>query len=460
VHRAASPGKLTFQGVTTLSDAHTAKKSLFAIVCLVLAALGLAACGSTSASTDPSAKGKGKGRGDAGPVPVVVTTVTQKDVPIEIQVVGNIEAYSNVSIRPQISGQLTSVHFNEGEFVKKGDLLFTIDPRPYEAQLAQLEANLLKDVALQGQAEANLARDKATEEYAKAQAVRYQQLFEAKLISKEQVGQFVANADALAQSVQADAASIQSAKAQAVADKAAISNAQVQLSYTTIKSPLDGRTGNLTIKMGNVVTANTTDMITINQVEPIYVTFSVPEARLGDIKHYNGNGGQLPVMSRPQDGDPTPEQGVLTFIDNTVDTTTGTIKLKGTFPNKAHRMWPGQFVNVVLRLTTQTHAVVVPNQAVQTGQDGQFIYVVKADRGVDVRKVTVGARIGEDLVIEKGVEAGETIVTEGQLRLSPASKVQFGEGRGRGGRSGGTDGGGKGGDSGGDKGPQRRPTGP
>jgi multidrug efflux system membrane fusion protein len=277
----------------------------------------------------------------------------------------------------------------------------------------------------------------------------------------------VANADALSQAVKADRAAIESARAQSAADKAAVDNAKVQLGYTKIMAPLDGRTGNLSVKSGNIVTANTTDMISINQVEPIYVTFSVPEARLAEVKRYNGSGGKLPVISRPQDGDNTPEQGVLTFIDNSVDMTTGTIKLKGTFPNKGHRMWPGQFVNVVLRLTTQPNALVVPNQAVQTGQDGQFIYVVKPDRTVDARKVAVGVRVGEDLVINSGVEAGETIVTEGQLRLAPNSRVQIGEGRGRGGRGGGGDGAPRGGDQpqggsgpGDGKGGQRRPTGP
>jgi multidrug efflux system membrane fusion protein len=170
-------------------------------------------------------------------------------------------------------------------------------------------------------------------------------------------------------------------------------------------------------------------------VEPIYVTFSVPEARLGDIKHYMA-GGKLKVIARPQDGDNKPEQGQLTFVDNAVDMTTGTIKLKGTFPNTDHRMWPGQFVNVVLRLTTQPNATVVPNQAVQTGQDGQFVYVVKEDRTVDARRVTVGPRVDQDLVISSGLEPGETIVTEGQLRLAPGSRVQVGDGRGKGGGGG------------------------
>jgi multidrug efflux system membrane fusion protein len=401
----------------------------------------MVACSSAGSTTDPPAtggggKGKGKGKGEGGAVPVVVATVTQRDVPIELTVVGNVEAYSTVSIRPQISGQLVNVHFKEGDFVKKDALLFTIDSRPIEATIAQLEANLSKDLAQQSLAEANLKRDSAQADYARQQAIRYQKLFDEKVVSKEQVEQMASTADAQAQVVQADRAAIESAKAQAVADRAAIANARVQLSYTTIRSPLDGRTGNLTVKLGNIVTANTTDMIGIVQVEPMYVTFSVPEARLADVKRYNAN-GKLPVIARPQDGGDKGDQGSLTFIDNAVDMTTGTIKLKGTFPNRDHRLWPGQFVNVVLRLTTQPNAVVVPNQAVQTGQDGLFVYVVKEDRTVEARKVTTGPRVAEDLVINSGLQVGETIVTEGQLRLAPNSRVQFGEGRKGGGGGGG-----------------------
>jgi multidrug efflux system membrane fusion protein len=400
----------------------------------------MAACSSAGSTTDPPAtgggKGKGKGKGEGGAVPVVVATVHQRDVPIELTVVGNVEAYSTVSIRPQISGQLLNVHFKEGDFVKKDALLFTIDSRPIEATIAQLEANLSKDLAQQSLAEANLKRDSAQADYARQQATRYQKLFDEKVVSKEQVEQTASTADAQAQVVQADRAAIESAKAQAVADRAAIANARVQLSYTTIRSPIEGRTGNLTVKLGNIVTANTTDMISIVQVEPMYVTFSVPEARLGDVKRYNA-AGKLLVTARPQDGNDKGDQGSLTFIDNAVDMTTGTIKLKGTFPNRDHRLWPGQFVNVVLRLTTQPNAVVVPNQAVQTGQDGLFVYVVKEDRTVEARKVTTGPRVDQDLVINSGLAPGETIVTEGQLRLAPNSRVQFGEGRKGGGGGGG-----------------------
>jgi multidrug efflux system membrane fusion protein len=237
------------------------------------------------------------------------------------------------------------------------------------------------------------------------------------------------------QILEADRASISSAEAQISADQSAINNLNIQLGYTTVKATQDGRTGNISQKAGNIITANTTDLATIYQVEPIYVTFAVPEARLADIKRYS-EASKLPVAARAQDGSGAVETGELSFIDNTVDTSTGTIKLKGTFPNKQHKLWPGQFVNVVLRLTTRSNAVVVPNQAVQTGQDGTYVYVVGEDRAVSVRPVKTGPRVDQDMVIDEGLKGGETVVTEGQLRLQPGSKVQVrgqqtGEGRPR-----------------------------
>jgi len=389
----------------------------------------------TAENTDPNAKGKGsgfggggaKGRGRSldggGPVPVVVAQVRQKDVPIELTVVGNAEAYSTITVIPQVGGQLTDVYFMEGDYVKKGDKLFTIDQRPLAAQLAQAQANMARDNALLNQSQANLARDTASEAYARAEAGRYAKLFDEKIVSREQADQYKTNADTLVQSLLADRAAIESARAQIASDQAAIDNAKVQLSYTTIPSPIDGRTGNLMFKLGNVVSANQTNLITITQVEPIYVTFAVPEAALSDVKRYMAQ-GKLPVTALTQDGQAELERGVLSFVDNNVDMTTGTIKLKGTFPNTNRRLWPGQYVNVVLRETTRPHALVVPNQAVQSGQDGSFVYVVKPDRTVMVAKVTVGPRVDQDLVIESGLQQGDTVVTEGQLRLAPGSRVQ------------------------------------
>jgi len=378
-------------------------------------------------STTPQQQGR---RGDGGgPVPVVVTTVTQKDVPIDIQVIGNVEAYSTITVKAQAGGELTNVYFHEGDYVKKGDLLFTIDQRPFQAQLSQAEANLARDTAALSQAEANLARDVAQEKFAQSQASRMDELFKAGVMSKEQTDQQRSSADALSQAVNADKAAIESAKAQIGAAKAAIDTAKVQLGYTTIRSPIEGRTGNLMVKQGNIVAMNTTDLITIAEVQPIYVTFSVPEANLAEVKRYMAE-GKLPVTVTPQDDTSKKETGVLTFIDNTVDATTGTIKLKGTFQNADRALWPGQFVRVALRLTTRSDAVILPNQAVQTGQEGQFVYVVKQDRTVEFRPVVTGARVDQDLVIEKGVQPGETVVTEGQLRLAPGSRIMLRDERG------------------------------
>jgi multidrug efflux system membrane fusion protein len=380
---------------------------------------------------------------------VVVAKVTQKNVPIEVASVGNVEAYSTINVVPQVGGQLMEVYFHEGDYVMKGAKLFMIDPRPLEAMVAQAEANLARDEALLQQAQANLARDTANQKYARDQADRYGKLFEQGIVSRDQGEQLASNADALSQLVLADKASIESAKAQILADQASISNIKLQLAYTTIYSPLDGRTGNLTVKGGNIVTPNTTVLTTITQVEPSYVTFSVPEARLADIRRYMAQ-GTLQVEARGQAGTDT-DQGQLTFIDNNVDATTGTIRLKGTFQNASRKLWPGEYANVKLRMSIQQNALVLPNQAVQTGQDGTYVYVVKDDRSVELRPVTTGLRMDQDMVIDKGVQAGETVVTEGQLRLAPGSRVQMGGANGRGGGIGRGGGDSKGGSQGSDK---------
>jgi len=389
--------------------------------CLALAALVPIGC--TSKGSQPSAR-----KGEGG-VPVTVTTVTMRDVPIEVQVIGNVEAYSTITVKAQVGGELTRVYFREGDYVNAGDPLFTIDSRPLQAQLNEAEANLARDEAQSGQAEANLVRDRAQQKYAQSQAERYARLFQAGVISREQFEQMGSNADALAAASSADEAGIRSAKAAIVAAKATVDNAKVQLSYTSIRSPINGRTGNLAIKQGNIITANNTDLTTINQVQPIYAKFSVPESQLPAIKRYMAQ-GPLTVIVTPQSDTSVQERGVLTFVDNTVDATTGMIKLKGTFPNAARRLWPGEFVRVTLRLTTQSNALVVPNQAVQTGQEGPFVFVVKPDRSVESRPVVTGARMDQDMVIESGLRPGETVVTEGQLRLAPGIKVTIRSGRG------------------------------
>ena len=403
---------------------------------LALALCGCGNSGATAAKTDAPGGGGGKGGGrrGGGDVPVTVANASHRDVPVEIQVIGNVEAYSTITVKAQVGGQLVGVYFKEGDFVKKGEKLFDIDPRPLEAAYNQVVANIARDQAALLQAQANMARDQANAKYQDAQAKRYAELFQAGVISKDQAEQLRASADASAQAVNADQAAIASAQAAIGASTATAENAKVQLGFTTIYSPINGRTGNLTVKQGNVVTANNMDMMTINQVEPIYVTFSVPEAQLTAIKKYMAL-GSLTVRTRPQDADTADEErGALTFVDNTVDVTTGTIKLKGTFPNTDHKLWPGQFVRVTLRLTTQQNAVVVPNEAIQTGQTGAFVYVVKQDKTVESRPVVTGARVEQDMVVSEGLAVGETVVTEGQLRLAPGSKVVVRDGRGEAGR--------------------------
>lgn len=391
-----------------------------AIATLTTAAVLLLGCSGGSAA----AGGKDKKADKNAAVPVSLTTVGMRDVPVEIQVIGNVEAYSTINVIAQVSGQLTEASFKEGDYVKKGDLLFTIDPRPYEAAIQQADANIARDRAMLAQAQANLSRDQAQAKYATSNAGRYKQLVTEGIVSKDQSEQIQSNADAIGQAVAADRAAIESAKANIGASQAALETAKVNLSYTKIVSPIDGRTGNLTVKQGNVVTANATNLISINEVEPIYVTFAVPESHLTAIKTAMAQGHQLEVFATPQGDDSVKTQGKLTFVDNNVDVSTGTIKLKGTFGNQDRKLWPGEFVRVILRLATHANAVTVPNQAVQTGQNGQFVYVVRADQTVESRAVVTSTRVDQDLVVDKGLKPGETIVLEGQLRLAPNMKVK------------------------------------
>ena len=423
-------------------------RSFLIVSGLVLLAVATGCSG--SAATGSGGGGRGRGRGDGGAaVPVVTTKVAERDVPVDIAAIGNVEAFTTISVRSQVTGQLEQVAFREGDFVKKGQVLFTIDKRPFEANLQQAQANLVRDQALLNQAEAQLARDGAQAEYQQLSSERQANLLKQGIVSKDVAEQTRAQADATAASVKADRAAVESARAQLVAQQALVDSAKVQLSYTTISSPIDGRTGNLTVKSGNLVNANTTELMTIAQVEPIFVTFAVPSVQLPQISSRLGK-DRIAVTAQPQDGVPTAVEGDLAFIDNIVDASTDTIKLKGRFENKDHRLWPGQFARVSLRVTTIPHAMVVPGQAIQTGQDGQFVFVVKPDSTVDQQTVTVGQRVGDDVVVEKGLKPGQTVVTEGQLRLEAGTKVQSGDGRGRfdgaggGGRRGGRRGGGQG----------------
>jgi membrane fusion protein, multidrug efflux system len=408
---------------------------ILSIIACGLAGLGAAACTSGTSAAGP---GSGGGRGRGGDVPVVTTQVAEKDVPIDLAAIGNVEAYTTISVRTQVTGQLREAAFHEGDTVKKGDLLFSIDRRPFEAAVQQAEANFARDQALLSQAEAQLNRDAANAEYQQLTAERQAQLVTRGIVSKDVAEQARAAADATNATAKADKAAIDSARAQLVAQRAAVDNAKVSLDYTTIRSPIDGRTGNLAVKVGNLVTANQTELMTIAQIQPAYVTFSVPATNLPAIKRHMAD-SKLLVVATPQDAEVRPAEGTLSFVDNGVDMTTDTIKLKATFPNTDRALWPGQFVRVSLRLATLPHAMVLPSQAVQTGQDGQYVFVVKPDSTVEQRPVTSGQRLDQDVVIEKGVRAGETVVTEGQLRLEPGSRVTTdlnsaggGSGRGRG----------------------------
>jgi multidrug efflux system membrane fusion protein len=327
-------------------------------------------------------------------VPVVAATVSQKDVPVQLHAIGNVLPYSTVTVRAQVTGELTGVFFKEGQDVKKGDLLFTLDRRPYEAAL--------------NQAEGTLARDLAQAQNADLQARRYATLLEDGVVPKEQYDQMESNRKALEATVRAD--------------QAAVENAKVQLQYCSIYSPIDGRTGNLLANQGNLIGANNTSLVVINQVKPIYVSFALPESQLADVRKYASSGELKMQAVIPNE---KPSEGALTFIDNAVDLTTGTIKLRGTFPNADELLWPGQFVDVMLGLTVRPRAIVVPSQAVQTGEQGQYVFVIQSNMTAELRPVTVDSTMNGQSVIAKGLQAGEQVVTDGQSRLTAGSKVEL-----------------------------------
>jgi membrane fusion protein, multidrug efflux system len=329
-------------------------------------------------------------------VPVTVGTVMRKSMPVELAAIGNVQPYSTVAVKALINGELTEVHFREGQDVRKGDLLFTIDPRPYQAALAQ--------------AEAALARDRAQAKNAEADARRYAELVEKDYVTQEQFDQTQAASAAAQATVQAD--------------EAAVEAARVNLGYCTIRSPIDGRTGNLMVHAGNVIKANDVPLVTINQITPVYVAFSVPEQQLSEIKK-RAAAGKLDVLALLAASGAEPNHGQLSFIDNAVDPSTGTIQLKATFPNRSRSLWPGEFVNVRLVLSQESNAVVAPARAVQTGQEGEFVFVVKSDDTVESRPVTVARTVDQDAIIEKGLDPGERVVTDGQLRLVPGARVEI-----------------------------------
>jgi multidrug efflux system membrane fusion protein len=329
-------------------------------------------------------------------VTVLVGEAKAQDVPMEINAIGGVRAYSTVSVRSQITGPIEQVHFEEGREVKAGDLLFSLDQRPWQAAL--------------NQAQANLQRDEAQMINARLQFERTSNLFQSRIASQQDMDTAQAN--------------LLVAQSTVMADKAAITNAQVSLGYTEIRAPIDGRTGNVEAKRGNVVKAPDDVLVTITQMRPIYVAFSVPEQSLPAIRERSSESALVVKAFAPGDTNRI-AVGELTFIDNTVDTNTGTILLKGTFANTNRVLWPGQFVQITMTLSNLAQAIVVPSQAVQTGQGGEFVFVVRSDATVEMRPVVTGITFDGVRVIQNGLSPGEKVVLDGQLRLTPGARVEI-----------------------------------
>jgi membrane fusion protein, multidrug efflux system len=377
-------------------------RSVFGML-LLGGALAASACsGGEAVSSTPPAAGGGRGGQNAQVVPVAAAPVVQTSVPLSVTGIGTVIAASTVTVRAQVTGELTKVHFIEGDEVKEGQVLVEIDKRPLEAALQQAQAALDRDIAQAANA--------------RSQAARYQDLLTRGIATHEQVDQIAANATAL--------------EATVAADRAAVDNAKVQLQYATIKAPLTGKTGLLQVHPGNLVRAtDTTPIVTINKITPVYVSFSVPEALLPELKRYMAR-GKLPVTAISPSDTGAPATGLVNFIDNAVDPTTGQIKVKGTFPNTDRRLWPGQYVNVNVTLSNEPNAIVVPSLAVQTGQQGTYVFVIKNDQTVDLRPIVVERTNGDRSVIKSGLKPGETVVTDGQLRLNAGTKVSIKRGEG------------------------------
>jgi membrane fusion protein, multidrug efflux system len=365
------------------------RKKLFAIaaaLAVVAVAVGLAA--------QYNKESRAAVRKTPVAVPVSVAPVVAKTVPVRLYAIGNVEPFTTVAVKARVDGQIVSVHFNEGDEVRQGQLLFEIDPRPFAATLQQVQANLLRDRALV---------DRAADP-----EKRYKELLQKKFISPDAYGQVKTNLDSAAATVRADEAMVASAK--------------LQLDYCSIRSPVTGYAGKIAIQRGNLVKANDTGpLVTINQVVPIYVSFSVPEQNLSDVRLHQANGDLRVQANIPHVA--TPIEGKLIFVDNSADLSTGTIKLKATFPNKDKAMWPGQFVNVALTLYEQQGAIVAPSVAVQNGPTGQYVFVLKADQTVEMRPIKIARTEGDDTVVAGGLKVGDQVVTVGQLRLAPGMRV-------------------------------------
>jgi multidrug efflux system membrane fusion protein len=371
----------TVRGVTTPSPLQLTRGAATRALALGAAAMALAACGDPH--TPPPQT-----------VPVTVARVERSSVPWEIRATGTVEPLQTVSVASQVSGILTEVGFREGDEVRRGQVLFQIDPRPFKAALAQAQAVHAKDQAQLAAAEQDVKR--------------YESLVEKDYVTPQQFEQMKANAASLRATVEAD--------------EAAAENARLNLQYATIRAPIDGRAGALLLKQGNLVRAAGQTLVVVNQLRPILVRFSVPASNLPDIRKYQSD--SLPVHAQPASGNGATAQGTLSFLDNAVDTTTGTIMLKGIFPNKDGELWPGEFVNVALELFVEKDAIVAPAPAIVQSQNGTYVFVVKNDTA-QTRDVTVARTVGDIVVIAKGLSPGEMVVTDGQLRLTPGAKVQI-----------------------------------
>src|SRR6266542_3698341 len=365
---------------------------------------------------------------DRPPAPVSVTVAVSQDVPTYLDAIGKTVAREVVSIQPQVSGRITNIHFTDGADVKKGALLFTIDPRPFEASLRQAQANVSRDTALKKQAEANLAREIAQAKWGEVQVNRYRKLVEQGVESREQYEQLRVNLDSLNANADADRAAVHSADEAIKVDMAAVESAKVQLSYCYIRSPIDGRAGQRLVDIGNVVnpggsrggnsdsagsgnssSGGSNALLVIERLDPIYADFTISQNSLAEVQQQM-RAGRLSAEVRLPDSSDEPVIGQLTFLNNAVENTTGTVNLRATIPNAGHRFWPGRFVNIRLVLNTIHQAVLVPASAPQMSAKGSFVYVVKQDSTAEQRPVSLGQRQGDLVVVENGVEAGERIV--------------------------------------------------
>jgi multidrug efflux system membrane fusion protein len=360
-------------------------------------------------------------------MPVTTAVASTQLAPQEIRVVGSVEPSAKVEVKSQVAGQLMSVHFTEGQNVNEGQVLLNIDPQPYLDALHQAEATVERDRAQFNQAEVAKQKDVVQSESADTDAKRFDALAKQRIVSEQQNLQYRTSADSLKQSIRADDAAIASARASLKVDESAVERAKLDLTYCEIRAPIAGRVGNLLVHAGNLVKVNDVPLLVINRISPVFVSFNAPEMQLEAIRRFSAQ-RKLAVEVTSRDDPGAKTTGVLSVIDNTVDNQTGTIHLKATFNNTNGMLWPGQFVNVVLTLDSATNATVVPAEAVQPGQNGQMVYVVKADHTVEPRTVTVGRTMDHNVVIASGISPGETVVTDGQMMLFPGARVMTAQG--------------------------------